>query len=56
MDFQLVPQLCQLLRRLGDEPDMGFGLLVYFLILLELAEFQDLAAEFPRRLGAGQGQ
>ena len=43
-------QFCQVLRRLGDEADMGLGLVIDFFILVELAETQDFAAEFTFRL------
>ena len=45
-------QFGQVLRRLGDEADMGFGLVIDFFILMELTEAQDFAAKFPFRLGS----
>ena len=53
MDFQFMAQFGQVFRRLGDETDMGFRLVIDFFVLVELAEAQDFAAEFAFRLGAG---
>ena len=50
MDFQFMAQFGQVLRRLGDEADMGFRLVIDFFVLVELAETQDFAAEFAFRL------